>query len=55
MSAFLSTTGQGLPPKTADQCKSFDERQKKEIYTEVDLLEAAFTELQAGAPDPYSL
>jgi hypothetical protein len=29
MSQFLSSIGKGLPAKTGDQCKSFDERQKK--------------------------
>jgi hypothetical protein len=55
MAHFLSAIGQGLSAKTGEQCKSFDERQKKEIYTEVDLLEAAFTELQESRSDAYSL
>lgn len=55
MASFLSNIGQGLPSKTGEQCKSFDERQKKEIYTDVDLLEAAFTELKQAEPDAFSI
>ena len=45
MAEFVSEKA-GLSGKTREQCKSFDERQKKEIYTNLDLLQAAFLELK---------
>jgi hypothetical protein len=55
MSEFLSNISPLIPSKTSDQCKSYDERQKKEIYKDLDLLEAAFTEIQKHPMDHNSL